>query len=157
MLDVQSTIRGSVWPAIPGPFVSQLLAMQYQFEASQWLTPDEILRRQTRQLGRLLAHAFDTVPYYRARLEEAGLGPDRVRAAEQWLRIPLLTRFDIQRSQEKLASAAVPGFFRNSPPTTWPAVGYALSHSRIGRRCGGCWAAEPFAGEVSTHGCLERR
>lgn len=108
MLDVPSTVNGNVWPGIPGPFVSQLLAMQCQFEAMQWLTADEILARQTRQLGRLLAHAYDTSPFYRQRLDAAGLPPEAIEGPDQWRRIPLLTRADLQQHHEQVLSRAVP-------------------------------------------------
>lgn len=108
MIDVTSTVRGTVWPAIPSPFVSQLLAMQFQLEASQWLSADELLERQMRQLGRLLAHAYDTVPFYRARLDAAGLPIDQIRGPAEWLKIPLLSRADIQVAQKELLSSSVP-------------------------------------------------
>ena len=60
MLDVTTTVNGTVWPGIPGPFASQLLAMQCQFEAIQWLPAAEILARQSRQLGWLLARRAST-------------------------------------------------------------------------------------------------
>jgi phenylacetate-CoA ligase len=41
-------------------------------------------------------------------LDEVGLPPDRVRGPDEWLRIPLLTRADIQAAQKNLLSAAVP-------------------------------------------------
>ena len=104
MLDVSTTVNGTLWPGIPGPFASQLMAMQLQFESIQWLPPEELLARQTRQLGRLLAHAYDTTVYYRRRLEAIGLPPERVLGIEQWLRIPLLTRADMQQHQAELVS-----------------------------------------------------
>ncbi len=108
MLDVTTTVNGTVWPGIPGPFVSQLLAMQYQFEAIQWLSPEEILARQSRQLGRLLAHAFDTTAFYRRRLEAVGLAPESIQGPDEWRRIPLLTRADVQQHHAELVSCAVP-------------------------------------------------
>jgi phenylacetate-CoA ligase len=108
MLDVTTTVNGTLWPGIPGPFASQLLAMQCQFESIQWLSPEEILARQSRQLGRLLAHAFDTTVFYRRRLESVGLSPDSVQGPDQWRRIPLLTRADMQQHQADLVSCAVP-------------------------------------------------
>jgi hypothetical protein len=76
-LDVASSVRGMVWPAIPTPLGSQLLAVQYQLEVSQWLSPDELLVRQAAQLGPLVLHAHATCPFYRRRLDEADLAPDR--------------------------------------------------------------------------------
>ncbi len=82
--------------------------MQAQLEDAQWLSPEELLRRQSAQLGQLLAHAYETVPFYRRRLDQAGLPPPRIRGADEWARIPLLTREDIQASQAEMLSSAVP-------------------------------------------------
>lgn len=108
MLDVTTTVNGTLWPGIPGPFASQLLAMQCQFESTQWLSSDELLQRQSRQLGRLLAHAYDTTTFYRRRLDDAGLSPDSVRGPDEWQRIPLLTRADLQQHHPDILSRAVP-------------------------------------------------
>ncbi|HVU87092.1 MAG TPA: hypothetical protein VHD36_07210 [Pirellulales bacterium] len=103
-----STVNGTIWPGIPGPFASQLLAMQCQFESIQWLSAEEILARQSRQLGRLLAHAFDTTAYYRRRFEGVGLAPEKIHGPDEWRRIPLLTRADVQQHHAELVSCAVP-------------------------------------------------
>ena len=104
MLDVTTTVNGTIWPGIPGPFASQLLAMQCQFESTQWLSAEELLARQSRQLGRLLAHAYDTTPFYRRRLDAVQLSPDRVNGPNEWVRIPLLTRADLQQHQPDMLS-----------------------------------------------------
>lgn len=108
MIDVTTTVNGTVWPGIPGPFVSQLLAMQIQFQATERLPAEEILARQIRQLGRLLLHAYETAPFYRRRLDAAGLSPANIRTADDWRRIPLLTRADMQLHQAELLSQSVP-------------------------------------------------
>lgn len=108
MLDVTTTVNGTLWPGIPGPFASQLLAMQCQFESTQWLSAEELLEKQSLQLGRLLAHAYDTTTFYRRRLDGVGLTPDRVRGRDEWLQIPLLTRADMQQHHAEILSRAVP-------------------------------------------------
>lgn len=108
MLDVNSTVAGVVWPGIAGPFASQLMAMQLQFAHTQWLPPEALLEKQIPQLGRLLRHAYDTVPFYRERLDRAGLSPEAIDGPAAWRRIPLLSRGDIQAAGESLLSNAVP-------------------------------------------------
>ena len=75
MLNVKSTVRGIAWPGIAGPFASQLMAMQFQLEQTQWLSSEEIQERQIPQLGLLLAHAYATTPFYRQRLDAAARAP----------------------------------------------------------------------------------
>jgi phenylacetate-CoA ligase len=84
------------------------MAMQFQFEQTQWLSPEQILERQIPQLGVLLAHAYATTPFYRARLDAAGLPPDAITGPDAWRQIPLLTRGDIQAAGDTLQSTAVP-------------------------------------------------
>ncbi len=84
------------------------MAMQFQFESTQWLDAEELLSRQQRQLGRLLAHAYDTTPFYRRQFDSVELSPQKIRGADEWLRLPLLTRADLQQQQSELVSCAAP-------------------------------------------------
>lgn len=103
------TSRGSIaWPAIPGPDAAKRLAVLRQLEVNQWRRPDEIRRGQFLQLNSLLRHAKATVPFYGQRLRDAGLTGKRPVGPEDWLRMPLLTRQDIQKAGDKLRSTAPP-------------------------------------------------
>jgi len=103
-----SQLSSVVWPALPNRQAAARLAVLQQLEASQWRSPEEIRRQQFRQLNRLLAHAARTVPFYRRRLQEAGLTGERAVTPEDWLRMPLLTRRDIQGSGSDLHSKKLP-------------------------------------------------
>ena len=65
----ESARTGICWPALPEPRVAALLALQHQFDQSQWWAPETLLDAQLRQLELVLAHAAETVPFYRGRLE----------------------------------------------------------------------------------------
>jgi phenylacetate-CoA ligase len=103
----RSSVRGLVWPALPRGEAATFLALAFQLEASQWSSPQDLWDRQAAQLSSLVRHAFDTVPFYRARLEQAGIG-DGPSTLEAWRRIPLLTREDIRRHGADLESRALP-------------------------------------------------
>ncbi|MDD5329028.1 MAG: hypothetical protein PHX38_03425 [Sulfuricella sp.] len=99
-------VEGISWPAIPTPRAAGFMAMQYQLDQSQWLPPDEILRRQLAQAAIVLRHALDTVPHYRDKY--AGWHPgDRLDEAA-WRRLPLLERGEIQEHFEQLRSTRLP-------------------------------------------------
>ena len=125
MLDVTTTVNGTVWPGIPGPFASQLLAMQCQFETIQWLPAAEILARQSRQLGRLSAHAFDTTAFYRRRLEKAiGLPPERASRVDEWS--------GFRSSRARTCNSLTQTWYRGPCPTltaTQPALHFRLDRS----------------------------
>jgi len=100
-----STIEGLVWPGLPGRYGQGLLSLLYQMEQSQWWTPDRLRRHQFRQLGALLRHAMETVPFYRDRLADAGVGRDADLTPQAWRRIPVLTRTDVQGAFDAFLSA----------------------------------------------------
>lgn len=85
-----------------------MLAMQFQLGQSQWLPADLIFQNQLRQVQELLAHALANVPFYRQRLDALGLRPGAAITAEQFRRLPLLTRREVQDNEATLASRAVP-------------------------------------------------
>jgi len=65
-------------------------------EESQWWSPEEIRALQWRKLKRLLEHAYDRVPYYRRRMDEAGITPADIRDWEDLARFPISTKDDIR-------------------------------------------------------------
>ena len=90
-------------PSQPGD-----LTYQKRLQDSQWWSPEDLARHQQRQLTSLVAHAWETVPFQRARLAAAGFEPGRPLDLDQWRRLPPLTRREIQRAGEALWSTAVP-------------------------------------------------
>lgn len=94
---LKSTFPGAVWPAVPEPAGAVLLSLLFQFEQSQWLPAEGLRALQLRQLGALLTHAWETVPFYR---RHWGTMP----AAAAFTRIPPLTRRDLQQNFGSLAS-----------------------------------------------------
>jgi phenylacetate-CoA ligase len=104
---IRSAVPGIAWPAIPGPEAAVLLALQFQLEHSQWLAPERLREVQFRQLGVLLNHAYETVPYYRERWRGV-YDPARPLTPEVFSRLPLLTRSELQTRFEALKSTGVP-------------------------------------------------
>jgi phenylacetate-CoA ligase len=102
----KTTLRGISWPGIPNRRNSLMLSALYQLDQSQWWDPERIKMAQYRQLQRLLQQAYHTVPLYRQRLERAEINPQRPLDDEQWSRLPLLSRQDLQ--QYDLRSSRVP-------------------------------------------------
>ncbi len=67
-----------------------------ELEESQWWSPEELQALQWRKLKRLLDHAYRRVPYYRRRMEEAGITPDDIRTWEDLPRVPISTKEDLR-------------------------------------------------------------
>ena len=105
---LRSSVEGVAWPALPDAPGATMLAMQFQLEQTQWWPAAELERSQLRQLGNLLRHAYDTVPFWCARLRAAGYDPQQQLTREWFATLPLLTRDDVQREGEALLCRNVP-------------------------------------------------
>lgn len=104
----RSAVNGIVWPAIPAAAGATMLALQFQLEQTQWWPAEVLLQHQFAQLKHLLLHAFETVPFYRERFNACGFDPKADLSSENFAKLPLLTRKDIQEAGENLASTRVP-------------------------------------------------
>jgi len=105
---VNSAVEGIAWPAIPAPQAASMLAMQYQFEQSQWWPPQQLLAAQLTQARLLLQHAVKQVPYYRDQPQLSAVATDQPLTLENWQQLPLLERDSIQRAGKSLLSEARP-------------------------------------------------
>jgi len=63
---------------------------------TQWLTMSQMRELQDEKLRRLVRHAYRNVPYYRARMQEAGIHPDDIRSQEDLHKLPLLSKQDVR-------------------------------------------------------------
>lgn len=74
-------------------------------ERSQWRSPEEIRAGQWRELRALLRHAYDTVEYYRAAWDAAGVRPEDIRCPEDLVHLPILTKADVREHHDRLISS----------------------------------------------------
>lgn len=100
-----SVCSGVAWPALPDDRNAQMLALQYQFEQSQWWPPERLQALQLQQFARVFRHAMATVPYYQGRF--AGLMSGEL-SWEQYRELPVSTRRDVQQAGTDMHSATPP-------------------------------------------------
>lgn len=93
---------------MPVPEGAGMLAVMFQLESGQWRAGEEIMALQRRQLMKVLAHAVATVPYYREKFQDLRRRRLDDFPWEEWRRLPLLTRRDVQDAGKLLLSEAVP-------------------------------------------------
>jgi phenylacetate-CoA ligase len=106
---LHSRLPHIVWPALPGPFHAQVVALLHQFEVTQWWTAEALQARQFDQLAALLAHFAHTSPFMQARLQAYEARFDPRLTPETYRLVPQLTRADMR--------AAGPALFnQNLPP-----------------------------------------
>jgi len=104
---IRSALPGIAWPAVPGQEAAATLALQFQLERSQWLTPERLRELQFRQLDVLVRHAHDSVRYYRERWE-GRYDSGRLLTPEVFSRIPVLARSELQANFDALKSNRIP-------------------------------------------------
>jgi phenylacetate-CoA ligase len=80
-----------------------------QLEASSAWPAERLRDLQWRRLQRVVRHAWDTVPFYRERLTRAGFAPGDLRSRADWLRLPALSKQDVQENAAALMSSRAPG------------------------------------------------
>jgi len=106
MLDMlRSAVAGMTWPAIPDDASARMLALQYQFEQTQWWPAERLQAMQLRQFAQVFRHAVTTVPYYRQRFAPWVGG---IASWDQYRELPVSTRREIQQSGAGMHSAAPP-------------------------------------------------
>ena len=66
-------------------------------QKTQWLSPSAMRELQDEKLRRLVRHAYRNVPYYRAKLQEAGLRPEDVQTQADLHKLPMLGKADIRK------------------------------------------------------------
>ncbi len=96
------------WPGLPSPQGALALSLHWQFEQSQWFPPERLLEIQMQQLGELLSHARQHVPFYRERLDWPEIDPAAALNLETFRQLPLLRRADVQAAGKALFSLAPP-------------------------------------------------
>ena len=96
------------FPIVPPLAESQMLAVLYQLEQSQWWTAEQLLEAQFQQLALLLQHADKEILFYRQRLRQAGMGDGQRLTLEAWQRLPILTRSDFQGREGVISTSNVP-------------------------------------------------
>jgi len=99
-----SCVPGLEWPAVPTPAGAMMLALQWQFEQSQWWKPEALLAQQFLQLRGLLAHAIANVPQYRG--VPPGILDDL--SPESFRRWPLLRKLDVAGREDALKASTFP-------------------------------------------------
>lgn len=74
---------------------------------SQFLPPAAMAELQWARLKAILEHAYSTIPFHRERFRQAGISPADIREPGDLLRIPRVTKEDIQQHREAMVSEAV--------------------------------------------------
>jgi phenylacetate-coenzyme A ligase PaaK-like adenylate-forming protein len=75
-----------------------------EMQTAQWLPPENLLKIQNERLQRFLAHAVETVPYYKNHFRELRLDVSDIRRVADLPLIPCLRKRDIRENLELMKS-----------------------------------------------------
>jgi len=76
-----------------------------QLERSQWWPREKLLDLQWTKLKRLLRHSYETVPLYKEKFQGAGLTPEDIKTPDDFRRLPILTKDEVQNRTDDLISS----------------------------------------------------
>jgi phenylacetate-CoA ligase len=79
-----------------------------QFEATQLWSPAELRDLQIKQLRALLIHAHENCPFYRERIDSAGINASRLDNLESFEGFPRLTKHDLQTYGPAMMASGFP-------------------------------------------------
>jgi phenylacetate-CoA ligase len=108
LLPLRSAVEGLAWPPVQVGPAASLAALVSAFDASQWLSADELAARALKQLELLARHAAHQSPLFARRLSEAGLSPADLGCPGGLARLPPITRRAVQAAGEAFHCATVP-------------------------------------------------
>jgi phenylacetate-CoA ligase len=104
----RSAVPGILWPAIPDNSGVLSLALQFQFNVSQWWSPGILREHQFTQIALLVEHAFRTAPFWREHLARAGYRAGMEVTPRWFFSLPVVGRTEAQSAGEAFFSNAVP-------------------------------------------------
>ncbi|MHC4622304.1 MAG: FkbM family methyltransferase, partial [Planctomycetota bacterium] len=115
-----------------GPLASDL-------DRNQHRSPKDLQQIQWERTKLLLEHAYENVPFYRARFDEIGLVPGDIRSMDDFRKIPVLKKTDIQQNLEQIKASNYPAsqIIRDA---TGGSTGYPLTFFRNAQA--GLWTSE---------------
>jgi phenylacetate-CoA ligase len=104
----RSVARHVLAPAVDLVRGSSVMPLLKDLEESQWWSRERLEVEQALKLRRLIAHAFERVPYYRRLMEEHGVRPADIVGPADLPRLPVLTKEHIRTHATDLLADGFP-------------------------------------------------
>ena len=93
-----------LWMRRDRGFRERIFRYRRELEQNEQFSTEQLQELQWQRLKQLLEHSYQNVPFYRRRFDQAGLHPDAVKLPEDFRKIPILTRRDVQSNLEDLVA-----------------------------------------------------
>jgi len=89
---------------LAGPF----LVRRKWLNKTQWLDKENLQQIQLKLLKRIVAHSYNTVPYYRELMDKYGIREDSIRELDDIKQFPVLTKTDVLKAGDSILSNKYP-------------------------------------------------
>jgi len=76
--------------------IARSLYYLYQLRRNLRLKPAALQEMQQKKLRAMIKHAYENVPFYHMKFNQAGIGPDDVRSIDDLAKVPFTTKAEIQ-------------------------------------------------------------
>jgi len=106
--------------------ISRLLRYLCVLRKNLWLETPKMQHLQQKRLRAIVKHAYENVPFYHRKFDEAKVRPDDVKSVSDLVRIPMTTKFEIQASSLEKATARNVNLNRCVKRTTSGSTGIPL-------------------------------
>ncbi len=103
----ERAFRHVLYPAYEAARSRPTLRYLREYEANQWLPPEQLAELQWDKLNALVAHCWNEVPFYRRRWQAIGFEPGDLRSMDDYARLPVLTKADIRNHFEDLKARSL--------------------------------------------------
>jgi len=129
------------FPAVADRVDGAVLALLFQLEQTEWWPERRLRDAQLRQLHSLLRHAHSHVPWYRERMDACGFDAFADFGWEEFTRLPVLTRAELQQHRDALMSRRpIPAHGAVTSATSSGSTGMPVRFSSTGW-CATMWNA----------------
>src|SRR5574341_1097383 len=86
----------------------EILKFRKDFQSIQLLSESEIVSLQWEKLKKIIRHAYQNSEFHHQRFGRLGLGPDDIKAIEDFRSLPLLSRVDIRDQLDLILAKNIP-------------------------------------------------
>ncbi len=119
-----------------------------QFEASQWLAPEQLMALQWTRLKRLIEHCWEEVPFYRERWTRVGATPGDIRTLEDYARLPVLTKRDVRENLDRIHARSLRHslLYKATGGSTGEPLRFGYTRESYERRIAVMWRGYGWAG-----------
>ena len=101
-MDLNEKLAKSIYLIIQSLRQEDIARILRELEKSQWYSTEQLLEQQWRLFTGLIEYAYEKVPYYRRRFDEARIKPADIQSRDDLKEIPLLTKQDIRENFSNL-------------------------------------------------------